>query len=128
MQLVTTEWAKAYKEVWNGDEKLRKKLKRFDSVFKYAISDREDLSPMIFVVEKGEVTYAGTDNEDQKVEFDMWADSTNWQRVFSKDISVKRAMMSSGFNFKGPKLKAMSNMRSFERSIELMIEMPDMTI
>jgi len=128
MQLITKEWADAYKDVWNGDDKLRKKLKRFNSVFKYAISDRDDITPIIFVVDNGEVTYAGEDNSEHEIEFDMWTTTEGWQKVFSKDISVKRAMMSSSFHFKGPKLKAMSNMRSFERSIELMIDMPNVTV
>jgi putative sterol carrier protein len=128
MQLMTPEWAAAYTEAWNNDEKVMKKLRKFNSVFKYRISDREDLEPVIIEVEKGICTTFGVEEQYEKIEFDMWADSASWQRVFDRDISVKKAMMSKGFGFKGPKLKAMMNMSGFERSIELMIEMEGVKI
>ena len=128
MQLITPEWAAAYTEAWNNDEQVTKKLKKFNSVFKYRISDREDLAPVVIEVENGICTTFGVEEQYDKIEFDMWADTASWQRVFDRDISVKKAMMSKGFGFKGPKLKAMMNMGGFERSIEIMIEMEDMTV
>jgi len=125
MQLITQEWAEAYTEVWNNDPIIAKKLRKFSTVFKYSISDREDIEPAIIKVEKGVCTSFGTSEHfyDKEIEFDMWADTASWNKVFNREISVKKAMMSKGFYFKGPKLKAMTNMGGFERSIELMIEM-----
>ena len=123
MQLMPPEWAAFYAEVWNSDEVVMKKLKKFSSVFKYRISDREDITPVVIEVENGICTTFGVEEQYDNIEFDMWADTASWQRVFDRDISVKKAMMSKGFGFKGPKLKAMMNMGGFERSIELMIEM-----
>ncbi len=128
MQLITPEWAEAYAEAWNNDPMIAKKLKRFSSVFKYSISDREDLEPVVIEVVKGVVTTFGTEEQYEKIEFDMWADTASWKKVFDHEISVKRAMISKGFGFKGPKLKAASNMGGFERSIELMTEMEDITV
>ena len=128
MQLMTPEWAAAYTEAWNNDEEVMRKLRKFSSVFKYRISDREDLEPVIIEVEKGVCTTFGTEEQYEKIEFDMWADSASWQKVFDREISVKKAMMSKGFGFKGPKLKAMMNMGGFERSIELMVDMEGVNI
>jgi len=129
MQLLSQEWSEAYTDVWNNDETIRRKLKRFNSVFKYRIEDKvNEVEPIILVVESGEITYAGPESDEYKVEFDMWADTQSWEKVFNKEISVKKAMMSKGFGFNGPKLKAMTNMGSFERSIQLMIDMPNIKI
>ncbi len=105
-------------------------MKNFSSIFKYSISDREDLAPIVIKVEKGVCTTFGTEENftPKEIEFDMWADTASWQRVFDKEISVKKAMISRGFGFKGPKLKAIANMGGFERSIELMIEMDGITV
>ena len=130
MQLITPEWAEAYTMAWNNDEVIAKKLKRFSSVFKYSISDREDLEPVVIKVENGVCTTYGTEENftPKEIEFDMWADTASWQKVFNREISVKKAMISRGFGFKGPKLKAMTNMGGFERSIEVMIEMDGVTV
>lgn len=128
MQLITPEWAEAYTEAWNNDPVIAKKLKRFSSVFKYSISDRPDLAPVVIEVENGVCTTFGTEDQYDKIEFDMWADTASWQKVFNHEISVKKAMISKGFGFKGPKLKAAANMGGFERSIELMTEMEGVTV
>ena len=130
MQLLTDEWAEAYTTAWNNDEIIAKKLKRFNSIFKYRISDREDIPAIIIKVEKGICTTYGGDEAftPKEIEFDMWADTANWQKVFDKEVSVKKAMMSKGFYFKGPKLKAMTNMSGSERSIVLMIEMDGVNV
>jgi len=83
---------------------------------------------MIIEVEKGVCVTYGAEDQFDKVEFDMWADTQSWQRVFDRDITVKKAMMSKGFGFKGPKLKAMMNMSGFERSIQLMVEMENIIV
>jgi len=128
MQLMTPEWAAAYTEAWNNDEEVMKKLRKFSSVFKYSVSDREDLESVVIEVEKGVCTTFGAEEEYDNIEFDMWADTASWQKVFDREISVKKAMMSKGFGFKGPKLKAMMNMGGFERSIEIMIEMDEIVV
>ena len=128
MQLITPEWAAAYTEAWNNDEVVTKKLRKFSSIFKYRISDREDLEPVVIEVENGICTTFGVSEQYDNIEFDMWADTASWQKVFDRDISVKKAMMSKGFGFKGPKLKAMMNMGGFERSIEVMIEMDGISV
>jgi len=128
MQLITPEWAEAYTQAWNNDEEVTKKLRKFSSVFKYSISDREDLPAVIIEVEKGICITFGVEEQYDNIEFDMWADTASWQKVFNHEISVKKAMMSKGFGFKGPKLKAMMNMGGFERSIELMTEMDNVTV
>jgi len=130
VQLLSEEWVEAYTTLWNNDPIIAKKLKRFNTVFKYAISDRADIEPVIIKVEKGICTMFGTSANfhDKEIEFDMWADTTNWKKVFNREIGVKKAMISKGFGFKGSKLKAIANMGGFERSINIMIEMDNIEI
>jgi putative sterol carrier protein len=125
MQLLSEEWAEAYTLAWNNDAIIAKKLRFFNTVFKYSISDREDVEPMIIKVQKGVCVTYGTREcfTPKEIQFDLWADTKSWQKVFDKEIGVQKAMVSKGFGFKGPKLKAFANMGGFKRSIEVMIEM-----
>jgi len=76
MQLITQEWAEAYTAAWNNDPVIAKKLRKFTSVFKYAISDREDLEPVIIKVEKGVCTSYGTNEHFvHKTTVHFWSDS-----------------------------------------------------
>ena len=130
MQLLSDEWAEAYTLAWNNDAVIAKKLKYFSTVFKYSMSDREEIEPMIIKVQKGVCVSYGTQEcfNVKEIEFDMWAQASGWQKVFNQEIDVKKAMSSKGFGFKGPKLKAFMNMGGFKRSIEVMIEMQGVVV
>ena len=49
-----------------------------------------------------------------------------YEELYDKKLEEK--MISKGFGFKGPKLKAAANMGGFQRSIEVMIEMDDVQV
>lgn len=51
MQLITQEWAEAYTQAWNNDPIIAKKLRKLNTVFKYSISDGEDIEPAIIKIE-----------------------------------------------------------------------------
>ncbi len=130
MQFMTYEWAEAYTDAWNNDEIITKKLKRFSSVFKYIISDRDDIKPIIIKIEKGICTTYG--NEDafdiEDVEYAIEANEGSWRKVFDKKTEKKELMNIKGFDFKGPKLKALSNKSGLTRGVELMALMQDVSI
>jgi len=130
MQFMTTEWAEAYANLWNNDEILAKKLKKFSATFKYSITDREDLASIILTVEKGQcIRFEIEENfSGKKIEFAVSADSQEWKKVFNHEISVKDIMHSDGFKFKGPKLKALSNKTGLERSVEIILNMEDVIV
>ena len=123
MKLLSTEWCDAYTDAWKNNAELKKGLKRFSGNFVYRVSDKEgEIIPLQVNITKGEVTYHGILNGD-KIEFDMWASLDGWRRVVQGELGVKTAMMSSGFGFKGSKIKAAMYMGSFERSIKMMGEL-----
>jgi len=119
MQFLSKEWGDAYIEAWKNNEDLKKGLRKFTGKFIYRISDREDIAPLQVDIEKGEVTYHG-EIKDDKVEFDMWATQEGWRKVIEGELGVKKAMVSTGFGFKGSKIKAAMYMGSFEKSIKMM--------
>ena len=128
MQLMTPEWAAAYTEAWNNDEEVTKKLRKFSSVFKYSISDRKDLEPIVIEVEKGICATFGTEDQYDNVEFDITADSNSWKKVFEGERNIKKIKLTDGFDFKGPKVKAMMNKSGLERSVELMLQMENVVV
>lgn len=130
MRLMSKEWAEAYMKAWNSDEIITKKLKRFSSVFQYSISDRKDITPLIMKIEKGLcVGYETTENFNKKeIEYQISSDSKNWQKIFDKNVTLEEVMDIEGFEFKGPKLKALSNMSGLKRGVELMSQMDGVTL
>ncbi len=128
MQLMSQEWAIAYTEVWNNDEQVVKKLKKFSSTLKYSITDRKDLAPVVIEVEHGICISFGSPEQYQHIEFEIWADSKSWIEVFKNAKEIKHAMDLDGFDFKGPKIKAVLNKKGLERSVELLIRMEGVTV
>ena len=128
MQFITSEWAAAYTEAWNNDEQLTKKLRKFSSVFKYSISDREDLEPVAIEIENGVCTSYGPAELYENIEFEVSADTKTWKKAFQSKDSIKKILKFDGFNFKGPKLKALSNKSGLEKGVTLMLEMEDVIV
>jgi putative sterol carrier protein len=125
MKFMTNEWAEAYTSAWNNDDLITKKLKRFSSVFKYSINDREDIMPLVIKIEKGVCTSYGSvdDFTKKEIEYSISADEQDWKKVFDEKTGTKEVMDIDGFDFKGPKLKALSNRSGLIRGVELMAEM-----
>ena len=130
MQFMTYEWAEAYTDAWNNDEIITKKLKRFSSVFKYIISDRDDIKPIIIKIEKGICTTYGHEDafDIEDVEYTIEANEDSWRKVFDEETGLKEVIGIKGFDFKGPKLKALSNKSGLTRGVELMSLMQDVSI
>ncbi len=59
MQFLSDEWAEAYTTLINEDEAIQKKLKRFSSLFKYEVTDKEELPALVIEVQKGKCTSFG---------------------------------------------------------------------
>ncbi len=121
MEFLSTEWSQAYVDKWNANEDLQKGLKKFSGIFQYRVSDK-DVTPLQVEVKDGRVVRHGDPVEGAAIEFDMWATVDGWRSVIQGEKSVKAAMVSPGFGFKGSKIKAALNMGSFEKSIKMMGE------
>ena len=129
MQFMSNEWAEAYTEVWNNDDIITKKLKRFSSFFKYSISDR-DITPLVIKIENGFCTSYGEEDafEKKDIEYNISANEESWRNVFDERTGKKEVMNIKGFDFKGPKLKALSNKSGLTRGVELMAQMQGVTL
>ena len=130
MQFMSLEWLEAYGSTLNNDAVIAKKLKKFSSSFQYSITDRKDIEPIVMKVEKGVCvefeTFSNTTAK--KIDFSVSANTQSWKKVFSHEMNLKEIMSNDGFQFKGPKLKALSNKAGLERSVELMLNMKDVTV
>ena len=120
MKFLDEEWTKEYAVKWNENESLRKSLKKFSGVFQYQVSDVDAIEPIQLEVKNGEILSSGAPVEGRKIDFDMWASLDGWRQVVKGEKSVKAAMMSPGFGFKGSKIKAAMYMGAFENSINMM--------
>jgi len=119
MKFLSKEWCDAYTNAWKANGDLKSGLKKFTGNFIYRVSDRTDIAPLQVNIVNGDVTYQGPENGDE-IEFDMWATYDGWRKVIQGEIGVKKAMMTSGYGFKGSKIKAAMYMGSFEKSIKMM--------
>ena len=120
MKFLDEDWTKDYATKWNENESLRKSLRKFSGVFQYQVSDIDEIFPIQLEVKNGEVINFGGVVEGRKIDFDMWAPLDGWRQVIQGEKSVKAAMMTPNFGFKGSKIKAAMYMGAFENSINMM--------
>jgi len=130
MQFLSDEWVQAYTQAWNNDELLAKKFKKFSATFKYTVTDRENIEPIVITIMKGKCTHFEKEASfsGKKIEFAVEANAEAWREVFSNNMSVKDIMRGGGFKFQGPKLKALSNKTGLERSVEILLNMENVTV
>jgi len=130
MQFLSDEWADAYTSLLNEDPIIQKKLKRFSSLFKYEVSDKDDIQTLVIEVTKGKCTSYGGESafNPKDVEFSMSADADTWQQIFNKELGIKEAVKNSSLKIDGPKLKALSNKTGLETSARIMLDMEDITV
>ncbi len=119
MQFLSIEWAKAYCQAWNNNEKLTKALASFSNRLQYRCSDKE-LPPIQLVIENGKCTYAGAAEEGKKVDFDMYATCENWKKIANGEVGPRAAMLTKKLGFKGSMITAMKYMSAFEESLRMM--------
>lgn len=130
MQFLSDEWAEAYTTLLNEDTTIQKKFKRFSSLFSYEITDKEDIETLVIAVKKGKCVSFGEPAafNPKDIEFSMSSDVQTWQKIFNKEITIKEALNSNTFELSGPKLKALSNKTGLEKSVEIMLNMENITI
>ena len=130
MQFLSDEWANAYTSLLNENEIIQKKLKRFTSLFKYEVSDREDLKTLVIEVTKGKCTSFGSETafNAKDIEFSMSANADTWQKIFNKEIGIKEAVKNNTFKIDGPKFKALSNKTGLEKSARIMLDMESIKV
>lgn len=130
MQFLSDEWAEAYTTLLNEDPIVQKKLKRFSSYFKYEVNDRGEIAPLVIEVIKGQCTSYGPEDafNPKDIEFRMSSDASTWKKIFKHELSIKDALNAKSFQLAGPKLKALSNKSGLEKSVDLMIDMQEVTL
>ena len=130
MQFLSDEWADTYTSLLNENPTIQKKLKRFSSLFKYEVNDRDDIETLIIEVTKGQCTSYGPESafNAKDIEFSMSSDADTWQKIFHKEMTIKEALNAKHFKLDGPKLKALSNKSGLEKSVDIMLNMEDTNI
>lgn len=130
MQFLSDEWAESYSALLNNDATIAKKLKRFSTLIKYRIRDREDKEALVIQIEKGVCTAYGPESafNPKDIEYDIWADASSWQGILNKETTISQEMEHKKFGFKGPKLKAITNKSGLEHSLDLMLSIENVTV
>ena len=130
MKFLSDEWADAYTALLNEDPTIQKKFKRFSSLFKYEVNDREDIENLVIEVTKGQCTSYGPEAafNAKEIEVSMSSDTDTWQKIFNKEMTIKEALSSKHFKLDGPKLKALSNKSGLEKSVDIMLDMEAITV
>ncbi|MCS7083614.1 MAG: SCP2 sterol-binding domain-containing protein [Aquificaceae bacterium] len=117
-KFLSEEWIKAYAELWNGNEKLRKELRDFSANILYYIEGQRDKAVEL-KVEKSEVVKAGLASSDE-YDFELWANVQNWKKLASGEMGPRAAMLTKRLKFKGSMITAMKYMSAFEESLRMM--------
>ena len=86
--LFSDEWMKKFQEEWNAEADLSDELAKigFSSVIGYGFKG-DDQAAGYIQVEDGKVTEAGK-YDGQSLNWDMRADSANWQKWFEKELGM----------------------------------------
>ena len=119
MQFLSDEWIQRYGEIWNGNDALTGSLSNFNNRLQYRYSDK-DLPPVQLLIQNGKCTYAGPMQENEKIDFDMFATAENWEKICKGDIGPRSALLTKKLGFNGSMITAMKHMSSFEDAIRLM--------
>ncbi|MBC8212118.1 MAG: SCP-2 sterol transfer family protein [Gammaproteobacteria bacterium] len=87
-ELFSDEWMKKFQQEWNNEPELSGALEKinFSSVIGYGFKGADKASGFI-KVENGKVTEAGGYNG-EALNWDMRADSDNWQKWFQKELGM----------------------------------------
>jgi putative sterol carrier protein len=87
-EMFSDEWMKKFQEEWNAEPTLSDELAKinFSSVIGYGFKGEDQASGYI-KVENGKVTEAGQ-YDGQSLNWDMRADSDNWQKWFQKEMGM----------------------------------------
>ncbi len=87
LKLFGTNWMKKYKEEWNKDPYLAKKLReiKFSSTIAYGFPDERHPRGCI-VIENGYVIEAGG-YTNQKLNWDLRAKQTHWEEWINREVS-----------------------------------------
>ena len=62
MQFLSDEWADAYSSLLNENKKVQKKLKRFSTLFKYEVTDKDEIQTLVMEVVKGQCISYGPES------------------------------------------------------------------
>lgn len=86
--LFSDEWMKKFQQEWNNEPELSDALAKieFNSVIGYGFKG-DDKATGYIKVENGEVTEAGS-FDGQELNWDMRADSSNWNNWFEKEMGM----------------------------------------
>lgn len=116
--LFSSEWMKAYAELWNSTEETREGLKKISMVLDFRLPDEDGRVGQIEVVE-GEVVRAGPPAIDGKPDYVLTADIDTWRRLGSGELPAAKALIGRKVKFHGRMSVALAHLGSFEAGMRL---------
>ncbi|MEN3033818.1 MAG: SCP2 sterol-binding domain-containing protein [Aquificaceae bacterium] len=117
-KFLSEDWIKAYAQLWNVNETLRRDLKDFSASILYYIDGMRDKAVEL-KIEKSQAVRAGLANS-EKYDFELWASLENWKKLANGDMGPRAAMLTKRLKFKGSMITAMKYMSAFEESLRMM--------
>lgn len=107
--LMSPEWARAYRDLWNGSAEIRQGAKELTMLIEWRVQDANDQVSQLEITD-GEAVYGGVQIEGRKPDFVLTATANVWHRVAEGEIGVATAIATRKIKFVGPVKVAMANM------------------
>lgn len=118
VKFLSTEWAEAYRNLWNTTSTTREGAKDLDMLIEWRIAGEDGRSAQIDI-KQGEAVYGGSRLPDRRPDFVLTATTAVWRRVANGEISAGSAIMTRKIKFVGPVKVAMAHMPVLSRGLTL---------
>jgi putative sterol carrier protein len=116
--LMSPEWAKAYRDLWNGSPEIRDGAKDLTMVIEWRVQDETDQVSQL-EIKAGEAVYGGRPIEGRKPDFVLTATAAVWHRVADGEVGVAGAIATRKIKFVGPIKVAMAHMAVLSAGLRL---------
>ncbi|WP_230493347.1 SCP2 sterol-binding domain-containing protein, partial [Mycobacterium intracellulare] len=119
--LMSPEWARAYRGLWNGSPEIQQGAKELTMLIEWRVEGESDRMSQLEIKE-GEAVYGGGPIEGRTPDFVLTATASKWRRVAAGEISVANAIATRKIKFVGPVKVAMSHLPVLSAGLRLVGE------
>ncbi len=117
--LMSPEWARAYRDLWNDSAEIRQGAKELSMLIEWRVQDANDQVSQLEITD-GEAVYGGVQIEGRKPDFVLTATASVWHRVADGELSIANAIATRKIKFVGPVKVAMANMAVLGAGLRLL--------
>jgi putative sterol carrier protein len=107
--LMSPEWARAYRDLWNDSAEIRQGAKELSMLIEWRVQDADDQVSQLEITD-GEAVYGGVQIDGRKPDFVLTATASVWHRVADGELGIANAIATRKIKFVGPIKVAMANM------------------